>query len=154
MLHDIINDLQQFVDTLPLILQVLALLVISAVPIFEGDVAVAVGLVAGVPWPLAVLVSAGGTVLATFAAVAAGARLGGRRTKGEREKKILARVEKWGVPLAMLLGGFFLSVTFHAFVMSSAGLNRSLVLVSGICTAVFNVAFVALLTSGVLALIF
>lgn len=154
MLQDLILQVQQFVDTLPSPLQVIALLVIAVVPIFEGDVAVAIGLVAGVWWPLALVASAAGTALATIVAVAAGAKLGSKRTKGEREQRILARVEKWGVPIAMLVGGFFFSVTINAFVMSAAGLNRTLVLTSGAGTAIFNTLFVAALTSGLLALIF
>ncbi|WP_344337461.1 hypothetical protein [Brevibacterium salitolerans] len=153
-LQDVILQVQQFVDTLPAPLQVIALMVIAVVPIFEGDVAVAIGLVTGVWWPLALVTSAAGTGLATVVAVAAGAKLGSKRTKGEREQRVLARVEKWGIPIAMLLGGFFFSVTINAFVMSAAGLSRTLVLTSGIGTAIFNTLFVAALTSGFLALIF
>ena len=145
-----VESLQQFVDTLPLTLQFLALLVIGAIPFLEGDVAGLVGIVAGVPALAAFLPAAGGTVLATFASVTLGASIGGRRSKGERERRILARVEKWGIPVAMFLGGFFLSVVINGFVMSAAGLNRFLVLISGIGTAVVNTAFVMLVASGAL----
>lgn len=153
MLQGIIEDLQTWVDGLPMVLQVVALLAIALTPFLEGDVAVVIRLVSGVPWMIAVVVSAAGTIVVTLAAVALGAGIGGKRTKGERERKILARVEKWGIPIAMLMGGLFISVPLNAFVMSTAGLNRSIVLISGIATAIFNIAFVALLTTGILGLV-
>ena len=153
MLEDLILDHQAFVDTLPLALQVLSLLVVGLVPFLEGDVAAAIGVVTGVPLILALIFSAAGTILATMAAVAWGARIGEKRQRGERERRIMARVEKWGIPIAMLLGGFFVSVSVNAFVMSAAGLNRTIVLVSGFITAALNTAFVGLAAAGVLRLV-
>lgn len=150
MFADLITQLQEFVDTLPLALQVIAVLIIGMVPALEGDVAAAIGIVAGVPWLLTVLVGAGGTVLTTLGAVAWGSRIGDKRRKGERERKIMARVEKWGIPIAMFIGGFLVSVAINAFVMSAAGLNRTIVLISGIATAIFNTLFVALVAAGIL----
>lgn len=150
MFEDLIQNLQSFVDTLPMALQTLALLGIGAVPVLEGDVSALIGVVAGVPMVLTIIFAAAGTILATMAAVAWGARIGDKRQKGDRERRIMARVEKWGIPIAMLIGGFFVSVSINAFVMSAAGLNRSIVLISGIVTAVFNAVLVALIAAGAL----
>lgn len=150
MFADLIIRLQEFVDTLPFVLQVLSVLLIGLVPALEGDVAAAVGIVAGVPWLVTVIIGAGGTVLTTVGAVAWGSRIGDRRSKGDRERRILARAEKWGIPIAMFIGGFLVSVSINAFVMSAAGLNRTIVLAAGIATAVFNTLFVALVAAGIL----
>lgn len=150
MFEDLIQNLQSLVDTLPMALQALALLGIAAVPVLEGDVAALIGTVAGVPMVLTIIFSAAGTILATMAGVAWGARIGDKREKGDRERKIMARVEKWGIPIAMFIGGFFVSVSINAFVMSAAGLNRTIVLISGFVTAAFNTVLVALIAAGAL----
>lgn len=151
-MHDLILDLRTLVDVLPLAVQVLALLGIGLVPFLEGDVAAGIGVVVGVPWVLTVAASFAGTALASVVAVALGARVRGERRQDHqvRDGRILGRVERFGVPVAMLVGGFFLSVVVHAFVMSAARLHRPTVLVSALVSAAVNTVFVALVASGVL----
>jgi hypothetical protein len=151
---ELVENIRAAVDGLPLVLQVLALLLVAVVPFLEGDVAAGIGVVAGVPWALAAVVSFAGTALSATVAVALGARVGGDRHGGEpRARAILRRVERFGVPLAMVVGGFLLSVPLNAFVMSAARLNRRVVLVSALVSATVNVAFVTLALLGVLELV-
>ncbi len=55
---------------------------------------------------------------------------------------MIHRVERWGVPVAMLISGFFFSVPMTVFIMRTAGLSRSIVLASAIAVAILN-GFVA-----------
>ncbi len=152
-LNDFINSLQGHVDLLPLPLQIGAVLLIGMIPFLEGDVSAAVGVAAGVPLLPTILAAAIGTVFVTIGAVTLGARTRAVGRRGGREERILSRAQHFGIPLAMLVGGFLVSVPLNAFVMSAARLNRTVILVSGIIVAVLNTVFVALVAAGVLAVL-
>jgi len=95
-----------------------------------------------------IIAAAAGTILVTIGAVA----LGSRRTR-TREDKIVSRAQRFGIPLAMLIGGFLVSVPLNALVMSAARLDRTTILISGAVTAVINATFVGLVAAGVLVFI-
>ncbi|MFE1514634.1 hypothetical protein [Corynebacterium bovis] len=90
MIGHALESLQSWVHGLPVVLQVLAVFVIGVVPVLEGDVAAAVGIVAGVSWPATFLAGTAGTVLATVGGVALGGRVDGglraRRRRRDRER--------------------------------------------------------------------
>lgn len=148
-----LTSLQQQVDLLPWPLQILAVIALGAVPFLEGDVSAAVGIAAGLPLVSTIIAATIGTVLVTLGAIALGTRTRSSRTPGERDEKVLGRVERFGIPIAMLIGGFLVSVPVNALIMSAAGLNRAAVTVSAIAVAFFNVVLVALVTAGVVEFI-
>lgn len=119
----------------------------------EGDVAAGVGIAAGVPLVPTIAAAAAGTILVTIGAARLGRRAGTRASREERSEKILTRAQRFGAPIAMLIGGFLVSVPLNAFVMSAARLNRAVILVSGIVVSITNTVFVALVAAGVLAFI-
>jgi hypothetical protein len=152
-LNDFIDTLQGHVDVLPQPLQIAAVLLIGMIPFLEGDVSAAIGIAAGVPLLPTILAATIGTILVTIGAVALGARTRAIGRRGGRDERILSRAQRFGVPLAMLVGGFLVSVPLNAFVMSAARLNRTAILVSGIVVAALNTVFVALVAAGVLAVL-
>ncbi|PWD49822.1 hypothetical protein C8046_03050 [Serinibacter arcticus] len=153
-MQELIETLRTSLDGMPMVLQVIALGLVAAIPFLEGDVAVGIGIVIGVPWVLAALVSFAGTAAVSFAAVALGGRVGRRsRTEDARERKVLGRDQRFGVPVAMIIGGFLLSVPLNAFIMSTAGLDRRTVSVSAVISAAINTIFVALVALGLVTAI-
>ncbi|MEL4152143.1 hypothetical protein MTQ22_02075 [Corynebacterium bovis] len=90
MIGHALESLQSWVHGLPVVLQVLAVFVIGVVPVLEGDVAAAVGIVAGVSWPATLIAGSAGTALATLGGVALGGRVDGglraRRRRRDRER--------------------------------------------------------------------
>lgn len=152
-LNSFVADVQGQVDLLPLPLQIAAILVIGLIPFLEGDVAAGIGIAVGVPLVPTIAAATAGTILITIGAVRLGARAGARASREERSERILTRAQRFGVPIAMLIGGFLVSVPLNAFVMSAARLNRAVVLVSGVVVSIINAVFVALVAAGVLVFI-
>jgi len=147
-LNQFIASLQGAVDPLPLPLQIIAVFAIGMIPFLEGDVSAGIGVAAGIPLVPVIIAAAAGTILVTIGAVA----LGSRRTR-TREDKIVSRAQRFGIPLAMIIGGFLVSVPLNALVMSAARLDRTTILISGAVTAVINATFVGLVAAGVLVFI-
>lgn len=147
--HRII-DLQQFVDTLPGPLQIIVIALIGMIPFLEGDVAATIGVVAGMHWLTSILLGVTGTIAVTFMVLAMTKRFGERHQHRWQEHTVMQRVERWGVPIAMLITGFLLSVPMTAFVMRAAGLGRSIVLVSAIAVALLNATVAGLIAAGML----
>lgn len=145
-----ILDLQQFVDTLPPPLQVLAVLLIGMVPFLEGDVAATIGIVVGIPWLPSIVLGVLGTVVSTVLVLALVGRFGRRREDRWSDHKVMRRVERWGVPVGMLISGFLFSVPVTVFIMRAAGLGRSIVLTSAFAVAVLNGTVAGLLAAGML----
>ena len=145
-----ILNLQQFVDTLPGPLQVIAVFLIGMIPFLEGDAAATIGVVVGIHWLPSILLGVMGTVAVTFLALGATARIGRRVQNRGEVHKVIRRVEQWGVPSAMLISGFLFSVPVTVFIMRTAGLGRSIVLASAIAVAILNGLVAGLLAAGIL----
>jgi hypothetical protein len=145
-----ILDLQQFVDMLPGPLQGFAVVLVGMVPFLEGDVAATIGVVAGMHWLVSILLGVTGTIAVTFLVLAVTERLGEHHQSRWEEHTVMRRVERWGVPIAMLITGFLLSVPVTAFIMRAAGLGRSIVLVSSIAVAILNATVAGLIAAGML----
>ncbi|MBN0038914.1 hypothetical protein JN535_01845 [Cellulosimicrobium cellulans] len=150
---DIVENLWTVVDGLPTIVQFLAPFALGLVPFLEGDVGATIGVLVGIPWPLAFVAGATGTAVATVLAVSLGGAVDDRRAKTDRGRKTMRRVERWGTPVAMLISGFLFSVVTAALVMTAAGLDRRVVAICGTVTGVFNALFAALLTAGIITLV-
>lgn len=145
-----ILDLQQFVDALPGPLQIIAIVLIGVIPFLEGDVAATIGVVVGVHWLPAILLGVIGTVAATFLVLGVTKQFGHRRQRRWEDHKVMRRVEQWGVPVAMLVSGFLVSVPVTVFIMRTAGLGRSIVLSSAIAVAILNGTVAGVTAAGIL----
>ena len=146
-----IEQLNTLVDTLHPALQILAVLVIGIVPFLESYVGAGVGALAGMPVAVAVGAAVAGNLLALAAATWLGTRArrgltrDRERTQSERRRKLVARVDRYGVPVASLLAPTLMAISFTAFAMVAAGLDRRQVVVwQTITVVVWGVLFGAL----------
>jgi hypothetical protein len=143
--------LTELVTGLHPVLQFLAVFVIGLVPYLESHVGAFVGTVTGVPVVLAALAAIAGNLVALLVAIRAGGavarRIAERRTStsGRRTQKVLAKVDRFGVPVASLLGPFVLATALSTFVMISAGLHRRTVIIwQVVAVTAWAVAFAVL----------
>lgn len=146
-----IEQLNALVDTLHPALQILAVLVIGIVPFLESYVGAGVGALAGMPVIVAVMAAVAGNLLALAAATWLGTRArrgltrGREKPQSERRRKLVARVDRYGVPVASLLAPTLMAISFTAFAMVAAGLDRRQVVVwQTITIIVWGVLFGAL----------
>ncbi|WP_430593226.1 hypothetical protein [Humidisolicoccus flavus] len=145
-----IDWLQTSVDPLPDALQVLAVFAIGMIPFLEGDVGAGIGIAAGAPTVATIIAATLGTIVVSLLALQLGGTVGAKRSRSARERRVLRRVEKWGIPIAMFIGGFLVSVPLNVLIMSAAGLNRRIIAIAAVATAIFNTLFVAVIVLGVL----
>ncbi|ALE74472.1 MULTISPECIES: hypothetical protein [unclassified Pseudonocardia] len=146
-----VEQLNAVVDTLHPVLQVLAVVVIGIVPFLESYVGAGVGALAGMPVVLAVTAAVVGNLLALAVAVWLGDRArrgltrGGEKPQSERRRKLIARVDRYGVPVASLLAPTLMAISLTAFAMVAAGLDRRQVVVwQTVTVVVWGVLFGAL----------
>lgn len=130
-----IDFLTGIVEGLDPLLQFLSVFAIGVVPYLESHVGAFVGTVTGIPVVLAALAAIAGNLLALAVATWAGSsvakRVAARRTSASpgRAQKVLAKVDRFGVPVASLLGPFVLATALSTFIMIGAGLNRRTVVI-------------------------
>ncbi|GAB3622340.1 hypothetical protein GCM10027418_04220 [Mariniluteicoccus endophyticus] len=103
-----IETLHQFTAQLPPPLQWLGVLVLSMIPLVESHFAATLGVVAGLPLPLAVLLAAAGN-LAVITLLVRGAtgvrnRLTAGRDETPRQAKIRRALDRWGLIPVCLFG--------------------------------------------------
>ncbi|QVQ52297.1 hypothetical protein J4H86_00085 [Spiractinospora alimapuensis] len=130
-MNDLIATIAQFVDDLHPVLQFVAVFVIGTIPFLESYFGSVIGYVVGMGWPIALGGAVAGNALAVTAAVSLAGRIRTGKSRVERSKRrerILARVEKWGVPVASLLTPTVFAISLTAFIMAAAGLDRRAVL--------------------------
>lgn len=134
------SSLASSFDSLPFVLQVLVVAVIGVVPFLESYVGAFVGTLVGLPAPIALVAAVLGNVLAVLVAVALGSRIAQRRERQRprtpRQEKVIARVDRWGVPIASLLAPMVLAISLTAFIMTTVGLARRQVMVWQIAAVV------------------
>lgn len=116
--------------------------------------AAALGVILGVPVPLAIIAAAAGTSLMTIALTALGVKASEKLSSGKRGKKALGRVERFGIPLAMLLGSITFSNPLTALILTTAGLNRKAVATWGVVWAMVIAIVFALLFWAAVSLVY
>lgn len=157
-MDSVLVPLVQFITGLHPVLQFLAVFVIGLVPYLESHFGAFVGTLTGVPVVLATLAAVAGNLIAVAVAVRAGGAVHRRvqSRRGEpspRARKVLSKVDQFGVPVASLLGPFVLATALSTFIMISAGLNRRAVVIwQSIAVTAWGVVFAALAT-GVIAFV-
>ena len=140
------------------VLQFFAVFAIGLVPFLESHFGAFVGTLTGVPVVLAALAAIGGNLLALAVATRAGAavhrRVADRRgAPGARARKVLSKVDRFGVPVASLLGPLVLATSLSTFIMISSGLDRRTVVVwQVIAVTAWGVLFAGLALGAVTAL--
>lgn len=149
---DLIPTIQTHVDALHPILQFLAVFAVGLVPFLEGDSGAIVGVLAGIPWPVVIIAAFAGTLLSSLVVVRLSGRLADPGNRGERDRRVLSRAERWGIPAAMLVSGVLLSVIITALIMAGARLHRPTILLSAAVTALLNVGVGVLVGEGVIQL--
>jgi membrane protein DedA with SNARE-associated domain len=153
-----VPQLVEFVGGLHPVLQFLAVFGIGLVPFLESHFGAFVGTLTGVPVVLAALAAIVGNLLAVAVGVRAGSavqrKVASRRGEpSKRARKVLDKVDRFGVPVASLLGPFVMATAISTFAMIGAGLNRrAVILWQAIAVTVWGVVFAAL-ASGVIAFV-
>lgn len=135
-LQPLIMNLQEFTADIPLILQLLATSLWSAIPFIESDVGVLIAVVAGVPIIPATIAAIVGNLLAVAGVIVATdsirSWLKGHSSKAKQEKRqtrVRRALQKYGVPGASLLGPLLVGTHLNAFFMAAAGVNRHYLLI-------------------------
>ncbi|AOS65027.1 hypothetical protein [Actinoalloteichus hymeniacidonis] len=129
-MENLTGELTEFIGGLPPVVQFFALFLVGIVPFLESQIGTLIGVVTGVPVVLAAAAAIAGNLLALLIATRAGAAVARRvesRQKSERSnrfRKVMAKVDRFGVPVASLLGPFVLATALSTFIMISAGLKQ------------------------------
>jgi hypothetical protein len=149
-MESVIAHLFEFIAALHPVLQFLTVFAIGVVPYLESHVGAFVGTLTGVPVVLAALAAIAGNLLALAVATRAGGavarRVAARRgAPSRRSQKVLARVDRFGVPVASLLGPLVLATALSTFIMISTGLDRRTVITwQTIAVVVWGIVFAGL----------
>ncbi|MBO4238905.1 hypothetical protein [Pseudonocardia alni] len=152
-----VEQLNLWVAAVGPVWQFLAVFVIGLVPFLESYTGTLVGTVTGMPVLLAAAGAIAGNVLALVVAVRLGDRarrgLGRRasRPPSERRQKVIARVDRYGVPVASLLAPTLMAISVTAFGMVAAGLDRRQVVVWQVVAVVVWAALFAAIGLGALS---
>lgn len=131
--------LVDFTQSLPLWLQWAGVMLAAAIPFIESYFGTLVGVVAGVPLPIAVLAAVIGNVISmlafVFAAATARQKVLARRNGGAepeepsaRRQKVKRMFDRFGVPGVSLLGQTVLPSQITSGMMVSFGADRNLVI--------------------------
>lgn len=103
-----LEAIQEFTQSLPPALQWLGIFAVAMIPLVESHFGSTLGVVAGVPLPLAVLLAAAGNLAVVALLVRAASGVRARMTVGRAETARQARVrrslEKWGLIPVCLIG--------------------------------------------------
>lgn len=132
-MEQIMLDIQEVVSGFHPVLAFLAVVVLGAIPFVESYLGTLVGAVAGLPlWTALGAAVAGniGTVLiATAAGRAVARRRAARPDRGSgRAGRIVARTDKYGVPIASLLAPTVFAISLTTFIMISVGFDSARVM--------------------------
>jgi len=123
---DFITAIRDFVEATDAIWQWLAVMGVSAIPFIESYFGAAIGVLAGVPFPIALAAAVIGNWLSMFLLVIFGDKI--RSTRKPKDKPISARREKfknmfnkYGVAGVSLLGQTLLPSQFTSMAMVTFG---------------------------------
>lgn len=141
LMDQIIIDLQTFVAGLNPLLSILAITFLGGVPFVESYLGTMIGAVAGIALPLALGAALLGNTVAILVAGGAGGVVANRRTNKpaaahSRRARVVARTDKYGVPIASLLAPTVFAISLTTFIMVSVGYRRRRVITWQIIAAV------------------
>ncbi|TDT30839.1 hypothetical protein ACF3NT_13515 [Naumannella halotolerans] len=152
-----IESIQQFMSTVPEIIQVLVVAGVGAIPFLESHGASALGVIAGLPLAVAIIVAAIGNFICTgLLVVGAGKARGSfdqKRVSTPRQLKIKKLVDRFGVPGVGLIGQMVVPNQFTAPALVGLGASTTKVLIwQGIGIIVWAIVFGILASLGVAVL--
>lgn len=150
-----IETLQEFTAGFPVLLQWLAVMLVAAIPFVESYLGSVVGVVAGLPAPIAIGSAIIGNIVSMLAVVfgadALRSRFGRNRevTETPKRQRLRRTFDKWGVPGVSLLGQTILPSQITSGAMVSFGASRRQVVIWQIVSIiVWGVAFGTLASLG------
>lgn len=151
------ENLQEFVASLPTVLQWAGVLLASAIPFVESYFGSVLGIIAGLPPALAIGVAIVGNALSMFGFVLAahGVRtkaVSGREPKelSPRRMKLKEKFDKYGVAGVSLLGQTILPSQITSAAMVSFGAPKNVVILwQCISITIWGVLFGVLATMGI-----
>lgn len=154
MLFDFVGDLfltlAQFVAGLDSWQQILGLMLVGAIPFIESYLGSFLGTVIGINPFLAVPAAVIGNIICTFILIAIASRVRGAATRGreaqpemsKRRKKVVANLERFGVPGVALLGPLVVASQITAPTLIAVGAKKSSVyLWTAISIAAWGILF-------------
>ncbi|MDR2999418.1 MAG: hypothetical protein LBU78_14990 [Microbacterium sp.] len=161
-MHDALVD---FTQSLPVWLQWLGVMAAAAIPFVESHFGTLIGVVAGLPVPVAMLAAIAGNAISmlafVFAASAARRKVLARRGASSedaeepsaRRQKVKRMLERFGVPGVSLLGPMVVPNQFTSSILVSLGANRTRVIIWTLVSIVMWSAIFALIAqAGVMLL--
>lgn len=162
-MHDALVD---FTQSLPAWLQWLGVMAAAAIPFVESHFGTLVGVVAGLPVPVAMLAAIAGNAISmlafVFTASAARRKVLARRGSAAaddveepsaRRRKVKRMLERFGVPGVSLLGPMVVPNQFTSSILVSLGANRTRVIVWTLASIVlWSAVFALIAQAGVMLL--
>lgn len=150
-----IENLQNFISSLPTVVQWLGVMAAGAIPFVESYVGSALGVISGVPAPVAIVAAIVGNI-ATMVLLVMGAHAVRSHTSqtekqpSPKRQRLRRAFDKFGVPGVSLLGQTILPSQITSAAMVSFGAPRKVVIFwQTISIIVWGVAFGVLATLGV-----
>ncbi|MGN7978371.1 hypothetical protein ACTJJ4_12420 [Microbacterium sp. 22195] len=152
-MHEALVD---FIQSLPVWLQWLGGMAAAAIPFVESHFGTLIGVIAGVPLPIAMLAAIAGNAVSmlafVFAASAARRKVLARRTPAEaapeptaRRQRVKRMLDRFGVPGVSLLGPMVVPNQFTSSILVSLGANRTVVIVwTSISIVLWSIIFALL----------
>ncbi len=127
------ESIQQFVETVDPMWQWLAVITVSAVPYIESYGGAALGILSGVPAPVAIVAAIVGNWLSMVAAVTFGQRIYQWRAVDEtapteRKQRLRRAFEKYGVAGVSLMGQTILPSQLTSMAMVTFGVQKGIVI--------------------------
>lgn len=129
-----IDALQDFVESLPLLLQWVGVMLAGAIPFVESELSSVICIVAGIYPPLAISAAVVGNVIAVWLLVTIAHAVRGRAVRttstplSGRRQKVRRAFDKYGVAGVSLLGPFILPSQITSVAMISFGATKRAVL--------------------------
>lgn len=149
-----IENLQDFISSLPPLIQWLGVMAAGAVPFIESYLGSAVGIIAGVPAPVAIAAAIIGNIT-TMVLLVAGAhavrgQTSSQKQRSPRRQRLRRAFDKYGVAGVSLLGQSILPSQITSAAMVSFGAPKNTVIFwQTISIIVWGTAFGILATLGV-----
>ena len=151
-----IDSLQNFIETLPLLLQWVGVMLAGAIPFVESELSSVIGIVAGIAPPIAIGAGILGNVIAVWLLVITTHAIRGRVVRpasapaSRFRQKSRRAFDKYGVAGVSLLGPFILPSQITSVAMVSFGAAKRAVLIwQAIAITLWGCIFGALAIAGV-----
>jgi hypothetical protein len=149
-----LDALQRFIESLPLLVQWIGVMLVGAIPFVESELASVVGIVAGVAPPVAIAAAIIGNIIAVWVLVSLTHAVRGKAVRSpkapvsHRRQRVRRAFDKYGVAGVSLLGPFIVPSQITSVTMVSFGaMKRSVLFWQSVAITIWGVVF------GVLALV-